>query len=80
MPTVFRSGGYRFFFYSSDRDEPPHIHVEHGGHTAKVWLSPIRLDSSHGFTRTELNGLVSIVTMNQARLSGSWNEFFSDEE
>ncbi len=28
MPTVLRSGPYRFFFYASDRDEPVHIHVE----------------------------------------------------
>ncbi|MFP4430391.1 MAG: DUF4160 domain-containing protein [Spirochaetaceae bacterium] len=25
------------FFYSSDRHEPLHIHVEHAGRTAKVW-------------------------------------------
>jgi hypothetical protein len=28
MPTVLRSGPYRFFFYSADRGEPPHVHVE----------------------------------------------------
>jgi hypothetical protein len=26
MPTVLRVGGYRFFFVSLDRSEPPHIH------------------------------------------------------
>ena len=26
MPTVLRHGPYRFFFYSGDRDEPPHVH------------------------------------------------------
>src|SRR5690606_5154622 len=30
MPTVLRSGSYRFFFYSLENDEPPHIHVECG--------------------------------------------------
>ena len=80
MPTVLRSGGYRFFFYSGDRGEPVHIHVEHAGHSAKVWLSPIRLESSHGFTRTELAEVVGIVSEHQAQLIGSWNEFFSDEE
>ena len=80
MPTVLRSGRYRFFFYSSDRGEPAHIHVEHAGHAAKVWLSPVRLESSHGFTRTELAEVVGIVTEHQTQLIGSWNEFFSDEE
>ena len=80
MPTVLRAGGYRFFFYSSDRSEPAHIHVEQAGRTAKVWLCPIRLDSSHGFSRSELGKVVDTVTENQHRLLEGWNEFFSDEE
>ena len=28
MPTVYKSGPYRFFFYAGDRNEPHHIHVE----------------------------------------------------
>jgi hypothetical protein len=35
MPTVLRSGGFRFFFYSQESREPPHIHVESGDATAK---------------------------------------------
>ena len=27
MPTLLRWKGYRFFFYSADVWEPPHIHV-----------------------------------------------------
>ena len=80
MPTVLRSDGYRFFFYSSDRAEPMHVHVEQAGHTAKIWLRPIRLVSSHGFSRSELNKVVNVVTSNQALPLESWNEFFSDEE
>lgn len=30
MPTVLRVDGYRFFFYSNEGNEPPHIHVESG--------------------------------------------------
>ena len=30
MPTVLRIKGYRFFFFSMEGDEPPHIHIEHG--------------------------------------------------
>ena len=29
MPTVFRSGPYRFYFYSHEPNEPPHVHVDH---------------------------------------------------
>ncbi|MCK4624971.1 MAG: DUF4160 domain-containing protein [Phycisphaerae bacterium] len=28
MPTVLRKSGYRFFFFSLEGFEPPHIHVE----------------------------------------------------
>ncbi len=38
MPTVKIIGPYRFFFYSGDGDEPPHIHVERDNYTAKFWF------------------------------------------
>jgi Domain of unknown function (DUF4160) len=28
MPTVLRAGPYRFYFYSHEPNEPPHIHVD----------------------------------------------------
>lgn len=28
MPTVLRIGRFRFFFFSNEREEPPHIHVK----------------------------------------------------
>jgi hypothetical protein len=76
MPTVFRAGPYRFFFYASDRDEPLHIHVERDDKVAKYWLDPIRLQTSGGFNRVELKQLHSIITENQALLMEAWNEYF----
>jgi len=35
MPTVLRVSGFRFFFYSLEGSEPPHIHVERGDSVAK---------------------------------------------
>ena len=49
MPTVLRSGRYRFYFFSSDEGEPPHVHVKAGGDQAKFWLDPIRLGANYGF-------------------------------
>lgn len=46
MPTVLRVGPYRFFFYASDRHEPPHVHVERDEKVAKFWLRPVRLERS----------------------------------
>lgn len=54
MPTVLRVGPYRLFFYTGDREEPPHMHVEREDKIAKFWLDPIRLQSSGGFSRSEI--------------------------
>jgi hypothetical protein len=43
VPTVLRAGPYRFYFYSGDRDEPPHVHVARDANEAKFWLEPVRL-------------------------------------
>ncbi len=76
MPTVLRVGPYRFFFYASDRDEPPHIHVERDDNVAKFWLDPVRLQSSGGFSRVEINRIEKIVSDRQRQLLETWNEYF----
>lgn len=48
MPTVLRIGPYRFFFYSNEGSEPPHVHVESGGRVAKVWLVPVSVANPGG--------------------------------
>jgi len=37
-PTIHREGPFRFFFYSHEPREPPHVHVEHDDAIAKLWL------------------------------------------
>jgi len=39
-PTILRIGHFRFFFYSGDREEPPHVHIERNDQVAKIWLDP----------------------------------------
>jgi hypothetical protein len=76
MPTVLRVGPYRFFFYASDRDEPPHIHVEREDEVAKFWIRPIRLERSGGFSRREINRMQKLVEENVEALLRGWNEYF----
>lgn len=76
MPTVLRIGPYRFFFYSGDGHEPPHIHVERDGQIAKFWLQPVRLSRSGGFNRAGLNDVVRLVSDNETLLSEAWHEYF----
>lgn len=78
MPTVLRSGPYRFFFYASDGVEPPHVHVERESHRAKFWLAPVRLQDSGGFGRAEINRMTALVESNRELFLEAWNEFFRD--
>jgi hypothetical protein len=77
MPTVLRVGPYRFFFYSSDGSEPPHVHVERDQDTAKFWLSPVRLQKSGGFRRHELRRIQQIIDDHREALLRSWNGYFN---
>jgi hypothetical protein len=76
MPTVFRKGPYRFFFYAGDYVEPPHVHVERDAYKAKFWLDPVRLHESGGFNRSEITRIQTLVEENAGFLLRSWNEFF----
>jgi hypothetical protein len=78
MPTVLRSGPYRLFFYSSDRDEPPHVHVERESNRAKFWLDPVRVCESGGFGAAELNRLWALIVGHEVVLLEAWHEFFGD--
>ncbi|MEQ1607248.1 MAG: DUF4160 domain-containing protein [Pyrinomonadaceae bacterium] len=77
MPTVLRVRGYRFFFYSLDGVEPPHIHVENAEKIAKYWLDPIIYSSSRGFRSSELSAIHEIIEENQHLMLERWNEYFS---
>ncbi len=76
MPTILIDGPYRLFFYSSDRDEPLHVHVEHNGKTAKFWLEPLRLDKSGGFSRAELRDIKKVILRHSQKIREVWNEYF----
>ncbi len=76
MPTVLRVGPYRFFFYSGDQDEPPHVHIEQDNCEAKFWLDPVRFERSRGFGRREINQIRAIIEKNQANFLERWNGYF----
>jgi len=76
MPTVRRVEGYRFFFVSLDRSEPPHIHVKRERKAAKLWLDPVVLERTGGFSRVEINKIVKLVQEHCDHLLEKWYEFF----
>jgi hypothetical protein len=71
-PTVLESGPYRFFFYSNERDEPPHVHVKRDAKIAKFWLNPVREAYNDGFKAVELNRIAAMTRHNEAALAKAW--------
>ena len=78
MPTVYRNGPYRFFFYAGDGDEPPHVHVERDDNIAKFWIDPVRLQRSGGFRRPEIHKVEQMIRNVRTELLEAWNEYFSN--
>ena len=73
MPAILRIGRFRFFPYSNERGEPPHIHVRAGGEEAKFWLDPIELAANYGFNGGELREIERLVAENGFILREGWN-------
>lgn len=78
MPTVLRTAGYRFYFYSLENDEPPHIHVEWGDKLAKYWLQPVELASSKRFKAHELGQVRALVQEHRELFLKAWHEHLDD--
>jgi hypothetical protein len=76
MPTVMRSGPFRLYFYSHEPNEPPHIHVDRGEATIKVWLDSLEVAKSRGFRAHEIGDIVKLVDEHRARLLEAWHEYF----
>ena len=75
MPTILRFRGFRFFFFSGESQEPPHVHVEQAERYAKWWLRPVSLARSKGFRSGELTQIQRIVEMNRDLFEEKWNEY-----
>ena len=79
MLTVLRVKGYRFFFFSREGQEPPHIHVEQAERYAKFWLNPVSLASSRGFRSGELSEMQRIVQENRDLFEERYREHLSSQ-
>jgi hypothetical protein len=77
MPTVLRSQGFRFFFYSNENDEPIHVHIEKGDADGKVWLEPdVSVAYFHNFTAREERQIMEMIAENVNDFKVKWNEYF----
>lgn len=77
-PTVFREGGYRFFFFSREEDRI-HVHVVSGDGEAKFWLEPeIELAKNCHYTRKQLKDIEQLIEEHQNELISAWQEHFGN--
>ena len=79
VPTVHREAGFVYYFYAEEGVEPPHVHVDKGDGTAKLWLNPVRLAWTEGLKAAEVRRALRIAEQQQTKLLEAWNEFFARE-
>lgn len=78
MPNVLRRGPYRFFFFSGDRGQPPHVHVERDDQEAKFWLDPLETARTGGLSQRDINDILRIVEEQRLYFLERWDEFFPE--
>jgi len=81
VPTFLRAGPYRFFCYSNEGNEPPHVHIERDKNTAKFWLEDFvyLARPSKGFAAHELTQIQSLVEEHRAECLRKWDDHFGGQ-
>ena len=70
-----RIGPYRFYFYSHEPNEPPHIHIDRDNLSAKFWLEPVQLARNIGFSARDLRTIERMIVDHQEELQEKWNGY-----
>jgi len=69
----------RFHFYSDERNEPPHIHVETPEGECKFWRDPIRLARNKNVPPKVIRDIEKLVFEYQKFLKERYCEFHSSK-
>jgi len=79
MPVFLRESGYRFRFFSSDRTEQPHVHVDGHGGSAKVWLVPVvTFEKARAYDMRRQNEIEKIIIEHRDEWIAVWRRFFGE--
>ena len=75
-PTLFREGGFRFYFFS--REEPRmHVHVQGERGEAKFWLDPrIELAQNYGLTTRDMRAVQTLIKEHESEIRSAWHDHF----
>ncbi len=75
-PTVFRGGGYRFYFFSRE-EHRLHIHVQHATGEAKFWLEPtIELAQNYGLGPRAISKVLRLIREHEHEIRAAWETHF----
>ena len=75
-PTVFRSGGYRFFFFSRE-EQRLHVHVMSANGEAKFWLEPeVELARAVGYSAKDIRRIETLIKDREDELIAAWRAHF----
>lgn len=75
-PTIFRAGGFRFYFFSREETRPPvHMYVERG--KAKFWLDPsVELAKNSGMTTRQIRAAKTLIEEHEDEIRSAWQAHF----
>lgn len=80
MPTVLRTAGFSFYFFSDDHP-PAHVHVSSGDGVAVVELETGRVRHSVGGIREkDVRRAVALVAEHRDELQRAWDAFAARRE
>ncbi len=76
-PTVFRAGGFRFFFFSREESRM-HIHAHHDEGEAKFWLEPeIELAKNYGLKPRRISAALKLIRSHEDEIRAAWQRHFA---
>ena len=75
-PTVFRSRGYRFYFFSRE-ERRIHIHAQHATGEAKFWIEPeIKLAQNYGLSARGVATALRLIREHEDEIRAAWEAHF----
>ena len=78
FPTIHREDRFRFSFYASDSDEPPHVHVTNSDGEAKIWIRSGLVDFANGMRDQDVRRARRIVIARRQEFLRRWDAFFAN--
>lgn len=79
MPTILYVMGWRFFFYSNERNEPIHIHCRKAEKECKYWLDTrnfnVQEAYSHKMNNKDKREVKKIIFEYFEFIEQEWNKF-----